>query len=52
MKINKYFSDIDLTRPHRCIVKNIEKEFGKICLTLNSCKNVNEQCVCYLSGTW
>lgn len=47
-----YFRDIDLTRPHRCIVKNIEKECGKISLTLNSCKNSDEQCECILGGIW
>lgn len=46
------FRDIDLTKPHRCIVKNIVKELGKFCLTLNSIKNDDENCVCYLSGIW
>lgn len=46
------YRDIDLTQAHRCVVKKIEKEFGKICLTLNSCKNDDEQCVCYLNGVW
>ncbi|XP_026813718.1 DNA replication ATP-dependent helicase/nuclease DNA2 [Rhopalosiphum maidis] len=43
--------DINLIEPHRCIVKKFEKDFGKISLTLTSCKSYEED-VCYLSGTW
>lgn len=43
--------DINLIEPHRCIIKKIEKDFGKICLTLTSCKSYEED-VCYLSGIW
>ncbi|XP_025208408.1 DNA replication ATP-dependent helicase/nuclease DNA2 isoform X2 [Melanaphis sacchari] len=43
--------DINFIEPQRCIVKKIEKDFGKICLTLTSCKSYEED-VCYLSGIW
>jgi len=46
-----YFSDINLNEPHRCIIKKIEKDFAKFCLTLSSCKSYEED-VCYLSGIW
>lgn len=51
-KFQKYFRDIDLSKPHRCIIKHIEKEFGKLCLTLNSLKNEDEKSLCNLSGIW
>ncbi|CAI6352124.1 unnamed protein product [Macrosiphum euphorbiae] len=43
--------DINLNEPHRCIIKKIEKDFGKLCLTLSSCKSYEED-VCHLGGIW